>query len=1017
MNVQLSQHATAIAKKHYNLEGVCEPLPGDEDDNFKIITKEGKSYVLKISIENQEEHTLHFQKEILLFLSNKDLEFSVPSIIINTQGTYLTAVNIEGKQRWVRVITYLEGRIWATINPLTTALRKDLGKKTGALTKVLFDFKPNVIPASTDWDLANAGWTKNHTHLFKGEELTIVQSFQKQFIATEDIFASLPKSVVHSDVNDYNILVSNSLDAPNILGLIDFGDAVYTQTINDIAIIIAYATMEVSDPLDAALDVLKGYQLNYSFSEKELKCLYTLVAMRLIITVTKAALRRKNNSNNAYHSVSEKPAWDLLKKWHTIHPDFAEYSFRNACGFEGHPNAIQFSAWANSKTVDFSQLFPSETTKNDIHLLDLKLSSTWIGSRHEFNNLDLFEFKINQLQKKHPTKFIADGYLEPRPIYTSSEYDKEGNTGPESRSVHLGVDFWLPYGTPVHTIFDAEVVTATNDAGYKEYGGLVILKHLADDITFYTLYGHLSAESPTKLKVGDRLKKGDKIGVLGNPSENGEWSPHLHFQVMLTMLDYKIDFPGVTYPKQMEVWKSMCPDPNLLFKNPNLVTQYDEPIDDIIAYRKKHLGKSLSISYQEPLHIVRGDGVYLIDTWGRKYLDTVNNVAHVGHEHPQVVAAAQKQIAVLNTNTRYVNDSITSYAKALLKKLPESLSVLHFVNSGSEANELAMRMAKIATGRKNMMAIEIGYHGNTNAVIEVSSYKFDGKGGQGKPKNTHILPMPDPYRGIHQGADTGEKYASYAAEILTLQKSEGEEIAGFIGEPIVSCGGQIVPPKNYFKEVYKHVRKAGGICIMDEVQTGFGRVGKHFWAFEMHDVVPDIVTMGKPIGNGHPMAAVACTQEVAEAFANGMEFFNTFGGNPVSCAIGKTVLTVIDEEELQSNALKVGNFLKSQLVHLKEKYPIIGDVRGEGLFLGFELNDANKNPLPHHAAYLANRMKDFKILMSTDGPNHNVLKIKPPLVFSIENAKELILRLDRVFGEDYMVFDTILTQNQSYLEI
>lgn len=1010
-------HISKIVTTHFNIDGIIKLLPGDEDENFRIKTPKGGVFILKIAHQDTSYKHLSFLNKLSGHLDKKNISVEIPKVIPSITGNKITEIEIDGHKRYVRLITFIAGRIWSTILPKTHTLREQLGEKAGEITNQLLDFKHPAARRTFDWDLAQSLWTVKHLDLFKGAEKEMVSNFQSQFSEIQKHYVDLHKSVIHGDVNDHNIVVCTNKIHPSVTGIFDFGDAVYTQTINDIAIIIAYASMDVSDPLDAALDVLKGYQLNYSFSEKELKCLYTLVAMRLIITLTKAALRRKNNSNNAYHSVSEKPAWDLLKKWYTIHPDFAEYSFRNACGFEGHPNAIQFSAWAKSKTVDFSQLFPSETTKNDIHLLDLKLSSTWIGSRHEFNNLDLFEFKINQLQKEHPTKFIADGYLEPRPIYTSSEYDKEGNTGPESRSVHLGVDFWLPSGTPVHTIFDAEVVTATNDAGYKEYGGLIILKHLADDITFYTLYGHLSAESPTKLKVGDRLKKGDKIGVLGNPSENGEWSPHLHFQVMLTMLDYKIDFPGVTYPKQMEVWKSICPDPNLLFKNPNLVTQYDEPIDDIIAYRKKHLGKSLSISYQEPLHIVRGDGVYLIDTWGRKYLDTVNNVAHVGHEHPQVVAAAQKQIAVLNTNTRYVNDSITSYAKALLKKLPESLSVLHFVNSGSEANELAMRMAKIATGRKNMMAIEIGYHGNTNAVIEVSSYKFDGKGGQGKPKNTHILPMPDPYRGLHQGADTGEKYASYAAEILTLQKSEGEEIAGFIGEPIVSCGGQIVPPKNYFKEVYKHVRKAGGICIMDEVQTGFGRVGKHFWAFEMHDVVPDIVTMGKPIGNGHPMAAVACTQEVAEAFANGMEFFNTFGGNPVSCAIGKTVLTVIDEEELQSNALKVGNFLKSQLVHLKEKYPIIGDVRGEGLFLGFELNDANKNPLPHHAAYLANRMKDFKILMSTDGPNHNVLKIKPPLVFSIENAKELILRLDRVFGEDYMVFDTILTQNQSYLEI
>ena len=304
-----------------------------------------------------------------------------------------------------------------------------------------------------------------------------------------------------------------------------------------------------------------------------------------------------------------------------------------------------------------------------------------------------------------------------------------------------------------------------------------------------------------------------------------------------------------------------------------------------------------------------------------------------------------------------------------------------------------------------MLAIEIGYHGNTNAVIAVSSYKFDGKGGKGKPNNTHILPMPDAYRGIFQGENSAKKYAEHASKFIDELPLHGKEIAAFIGEPVISCGGQIMPPNNYFNEIYQKVRAAGGLCIADEVQTGFGRVGSSFWAFQLHEVVPDIVTLGKPAGNGHPLAVVACTKEVASTFANGMEFFNTFGGNPVSMAIGRTVLNVIDSEKLQENALEVGTFLKSELINLQSDVQIIGEVRGEGLFLGFELVDSEKKPLAQHANYLANRMKEFKILMSTDGPDYNVLKIKPPMVFSKENAKELIFRLKQVFAEDFMQYN------------
>jgi len=227
-------------------------------------------------------------------------------------------------------------------------------------------------------------------------------------------------------------------------------------------------------------------------------------------------------------------------------------------------------------------------------------------------------------------------------------------------------------------------------------------------------------------------------------------------------------------------------------------------------------------------------------------------------------------------------------------------------------------------------------------------------------------------------------------------------VAGFICESIISCGGQIELPNNYLNTAYESVREAGGICIADEVQVGCGRVGSKFWGFQLHGVVPDIVTIGKPIGNGHPLAAVVCTPEVANAFANGIEYFNTFGGNPVSCAIGKEVLSVIENENLQKNALEVGNYLKSELLKLRKEFPEIGDVRGQGLFLGIELTDKSMNPLTHKAAYIANRMKELGILMSTDGKDENVIKIKPPLVFSRVNADLLLSCLREVFNEDFM---------------
>jgi 4-aminobutyrate aminotransferase-like enzyme len=420
----------------------------------------------------------------------------------------------------------------------------------------------------------------------------------------------------------------------------------------------------------------------------------------------------------------------------------------------------------------------------------------------------------------------------------------------------------------------------------------------------------------------------------------------------------------------------------------------------ILNIRERHLGKSLSVSYKKPLKIVRGAMQYLYDDRGRAYLDTVNNVCHVGHCHPVVVKAAQEQIAVLNTNTRYLHDNIVEYAQRLTATLPEPLSVCFFVCTGSEANELALRLAKTHTRRKDLIVLDHAYHGNTGGIIDISPYKFDGPGGGGAPPYVHKAIMPDVYRGPYKANDpqAAHKYASDIQRIVETLQKNGTPPAAFIHESLLSVAGQIVLPGGYLKEAYEYVRKAGGVCIADEVQVGFGRVGTHMWGFQTQDAVPDIVTMGKPIGNGHPLAAVVTTREIADSFNNGMEYFNTFGGNPVSCAIGLAVLDVIRDEKLQENALHTGEYMKAGLRGLMDRYPLIGDVRGMGLFIGIELveNRETLEPAKDKAYDIVERMKEQGILASVDGPLYNVIKIKPPLVFSKANAGQYIRTLDSI---------------------
>ncbi|OIQ41769.1 MAG: peptidase M23 [Bacteroidetes bacterium MedPE-SWsnd-G1] len=995
------KEAEIILLKCYNLEGKISTLPGELDFNFRVKVPNSDGYILKVSRPDENLEHLDFQTQLLEFVQQNNTVHS-PAVYKDFQGKSISTIeDSNGNKRFVRLLSWISGRIYIDVNPQTNNLREQLGKYCGRLTTALKDFSHSYESFDFEWDVAQSLWTKGFNKLFQGEELEIVTYFQAIFENQQESYHNLRKQVVHNDANYDNVVVSEDVLNPKISSVIDFGDAIKTQVINDLAIACAYAITNFEDPLDAALPIVKGYHSSYSILEEELEHLYCAIAMRLLISVTKSAINKQKEPDNTYLQRSEKGAWDLLKKWRSISPDFALYSFRITCGFSAHPKEKEFQNWAATTSINTSELFPN-IHKNEIHLLDLSVSSKWIGHQEEFNDLDLFQFKIDRLQKQHPNKLIAGGYLEPRPIYTSSEYDTIGNYGKESRTIHLGIDYWIPPSTPVHAILDAEVVIATNDEGDKEYGGLIVLKHLENNLEFYSLYGHLTVASATKYSVGEKIKKGEKIAEIGNHPENGNWAPHLHFQLMLSLLDYKKDFPGVAYHSQIDVWKSLCPDPNLIFKSEALSDLKTPSNQDLIAYRKEHLGKSLSLQYKVPIKMVRGAGQYLVDQFGKKYLDTVNNVAHVGHEHPKVVKAGKEQMALINTNTRYLHENINALAKELLETLPPELSVLHFVNSGSEANELAIRMVKANTGEKDIIASEVGYHGNANMCIDISSYKFDGKGGSGAPEHTQIFPLPDAFRGKYRGNQTGEKYAAEVQQCIDTIHNKKRGVGALIIEPIISCGGQIELPEGFLAKSYEYVRKAGGLCISDEVQTGCGRMGKTFWGFQLHNVIPDIVTIGKPLGNGHPIAAVACTQEVAEKFANGMEYFNTFGGNPVSCAIGAEVLKTVKRENLQQNALEVGEYLKSELKELTKTFPIIGDIRGQGLFLGIELVDEELNPLAEQTDYLTNRMKDHGILMSTDGPDHNVLKIKPPIVFTKENAKELTYYLKKIFAEDFM---------------
>jgi 4-aminobutyrate aminotransferase-like enzyme len=775
--------------------------------------------------------------------------------------------------------------------------------------------------------------------------------------------------------------------------------------VSEAAIAAAYALLGKSDPLAVAKEIVRGFHRGHPLNEAELATLFPLIAMRLTVSVVNSALRKEQKPDDDYVIVSEDAAWDALQRLAKIHPRFAHYTFREACGFPAVPQTQKIAEWLQAREREGTRVIDADLRTAPLIVFDLSVGSTLLGANPanaEANRLAL------TLLKKMAAADVSIGigrYDEARLLYTSPLFGGDAAPTEERRTIHLGIDLFVEAGTAVCAPLDGVVHLLAENKAALDYGPLVILRHATDDgEELFTLYGHLTRETLRGLSPGQAIAKGEAFAQVGTLNENGGWPPHLHFQVMVDLLDRGAEFPGVARASERGVWTSLSPDPNTLLGIPkrNLPGR-EESSWETLPRRRELLGGNLSLSYEKPLKVVRGWRQYLYDETGRAFLDVYNNVPVVGHSHPRVVHAAQEQLALLNTNTRYLHENVLRYAERLTTLLPKTLQVCFFLNSGSEANELALRLARTYTRSEDVIVLEHAYHGHTTALIDISPYKFDGPGGAGKKPWVHVAPLADDYRGLYRRGEPriGAKYASHVGEICEVLRTRGNRPT-FIAETLPSVGGQIVFPQDYLAEAYRHVRNANGVCIADEVQVGFGRLGTHFCGFETQHVTPDIVVLGKPIGNGFPLAAVITTREIAEAFNNGMEFFSTFGGNPVACAAGLAVLDVVQEEHLQENALRVGSSWIAALEDLQRKYSLIGDVRGSGLFLGLDLVQSRetREPAPLQASYVVNRLRDRGILAGTDGPHHNVIKMRPPLIFSEGDAALFCSTFESILAED-----------------
>ncbi|NND70239.1 MAG: aminotransferase class III-fold pyridoxal phosphate-dependent enzyme [Rhodothermales bacterium] len=994
-SLQLSEDiAEQLCEKYFGLAGTCHRLGGYDDINFVLVVDGKKEYVLKCSDDTSKRLGWEHESALInsISITTGNASFRVPECLQSSTGDYVVAASVNAIDVNLRLLTFLDGSALSNYRYRSPSLLHDIGEAAGSLNLTLSHVDPAPFQTRIEWDVRHVGDQRKYLHVIADDSdrqlVTEVLDRFGAFIATND--ADLRRQVIHNDLNDANILIS-----PEGIRIIDFGDVTHTFAVCEPSIALAYVMMNQPAPLQSAQAFLRGYTSVRTLSETEAEGLYHFVRARLALSVIRSACQRSDGATEPYIFASEADAWQLLRYLSDRDAEYCTAVFRKACGFPSVRGSVRVCELLDRCT---DARFPVDIDSDEVfHAVDFSVRSPTFYKYRESYNPAVDSRRIANILADTGATCAVGRYREPRLCYQADQYSEEGIA---DRTVHLGLDVFKPAGTTVRAVLDGTVSGVSATGNHLDYGHVLILKHRVEDTQFYSLYGHLSKESISQFQIGDRITGGQAIATLGDTDENGGWVPHLHFQILVDMLGYSDTFPGVASPDEIHIWEDICPDPNRLLRLGSRFSFAPVSQQKLQERRQQVLSPNLSLSYSEPLHIVKGGGQYLFDAEGRRYLDCVNNVCHVGHCHPRIVSAAAQQISVLNTNTRYLHENIVEYGEALLETFPESMDVVFFVNSGSEANDLALRLASAATGQRGVITLDAAYHGHLAPLIDISPYKFRGRGGQPQADHVFVAEIPDTFRGKWRGDNQLDNYINNVRDCIGDAQQAGG-LRAFISESIASCAGQIEFPRGYLRAVYSMIREAGGVCIADEVQVGFGRVGEAFWAFELQDVVPDIVTMGKPIGNGHPLGAVVTSRRIAEAFNTGMEYFNTYGGNPVSCAIGLEVLRVIHDEGLQEHAGAVGGILKSGLTELCERHDIIGDVRGQGLFLGIEFvrGDGSLEPDPDAASHIVDRIKNKSILLSTDGPDHNVIKIKPPMVIDREDVEGLLVSLESVLRE------------------
>ena len=943
--------AAQLLEQHYGLAGTLQSLGSQQDLNYKVDSPRGR-FVLKICHGDYAALELQAQHAALKHLQ----AVRVPRVIESLAGEELLTLRVDGQTLHLRVLDYIDGQPLTHLPHLGRDVIAGFGELCGRMSRALAEFTHPGLDRTLQWDPRHAGELITHL-LATLENLPHRDALEQvaEQVATRirPLAERLPWQAVHMDITDDNVVWQRDAQRHwQIQGVIDFGDLVHTWRIADLSVTCAALLHHAEGDPFAILPAIQACHAVTPLQREELLALWPLVVARAAVLVLSSEQQQRLDPHSTYLLKNAEHEWEIFQVATSVPFELMEAAILSGVGEVPVPMASQ----------DFAPLLPGLVGQT-FALIDLGvLSPHFEAGNWEAPGID--RQLLDEAAAVHG--LAASRYGQ----YRLSRTRPDSADEPDTFALH--VELHLPHGTVVEAPFAGTLRQAAD--------GLVSVQGAEASVRLWGVN--------TRLNPGSFLVKGQVLGEV-------------HAPLIVQLCRADLEPPLFCTPSRALAWQTLCPSPAALL---GLACDAEPELDPaaLLARRDASFARSQKHYYVDPPRIERGWRNHLIDMQGRSYLDMLNNVAVLGHGHPRMAAVAARQWSLLNTNSRFHYAAIAEFSERLLALAPKGMDRVFLVNSGTEANDLAIRLAWAYSGGRDMLSVLEAYHGWSVAADAVSTSIADNPQAlSSRPEWVHPVTAPNTYRGEFRGQDSAPDYVRSVEHNLAKIAASKRQLAGFICEPVYGNAGGISLPPGYLQQVYGLVRAQGGVCIADEVQVGYGRMGHFFWGFEEQGVVPDIITMAKGMGNGQPLGAVITRREIAEALEAEGYFFSSSGGSPVSCRIGMAVLDVMEEEKLWENAQVVGGHFKARLEALIDRHPLVGAVHGSGFYLGLELvrDRQTLEPATEETTRLCDRLRELGIFMQPTGDYLNILKIKPPMVTSKRSVGFFVDMLSKVLDE------------------